>query len=133
MRLEGFTEESVIFFTVLCRKLKKHENTVLDYKKGSKLKSDKWNMSATQTLWVVSFVTFVIRWTEHTSRGGGAKTPHFCPPQHEKCQFETVCLSTFNKNKRHHGGVFFCRGGVQAVLKNDQYLRLYESKSLRSL
>ena len=61
MRLEGFAVKSVIFFTVLCGNLKNHENTVLGYKKGSKLKSDKWNMSATQTLWVVSFVTFVIR------------------------------------------------------------------------
>ena len=31
----------------------------------------------------------------NTSRGGGAKTSHLdSPPQHEKCQFEGLCLST---------------------------------------
>ena len=84
IRLEGSTIKSVIFFTVLSGNLKNHENTVLGYKKGSKLNSDKWSMSATQTLWVVSFVTFVIRWAEHTSRGGGAKWGVLAPPQARK-------------------------------------------------
>ena len=35
-KLEGSTVKSVIFFTVLCGNLKIHENTVLDYKKGTK-------------------------------------------------------------------------------------------------
>ena len=72
------------FIYYLWKYLSNNKNTILGYKKGSKLKSDKWNMSATQTLWVVSFVTFVIRWAEHTSRGGVPKWGVLAPPQARK-------------------------------------------------
>ena len=36
MILEESTIKSLIFFSVLCEKMKKHENTVLGYKKWSK-------------------------------------------------------------------------------------------------
>ena len=80
------------FFTVLCRKLKNAKNTVFGYKKWSNPESDEWKSSATPNMWWVSFIRILIRWAEHTSRGG--ERPFFPPPQLDSCQFEGLCLRT---------------------------------------
>ena len=60
-------------------------NTVLGYKKGSKIKMDAGFRSATNKMWVVIFTTFSIKWSETLlpeHPRGGYKNPCFCnPPQ----------------------------------------------------
>ena len=53
-------------------KMRKHaKNAVFGYKKGSKFESDIGSRSATQTLCIVIFSTFVWKWPEHTYLRGG--------------------------------------------------------------
>ena len=67
-------------FTVLHAKtLKKRQNTVFGYKKGSKLKSNIGSESATPKLYMNIFTTFFPKWSQHRKPEGGGET-HLSPP-----------------------------------------------------
>ena len=67
-------------FTVLHAKtLKKRQNTVFGYKKGSKLKSNIGSESATPKLYMNIFTTFYPKWSQHRKPEGELK-PIFPPP-----------------------------------------------------
>ena len=53
--LEGSTAKSIFFFSVLCIKAEKTQNTFFGYKKWSKFESDDIFRSATQILYIFHF------------------------------------------------------------------------------
>ena len=87
---EAFPTYRILALEVWCKNWKR-QNTVFGYKKWSNPESDEWKSSATPNMWWVSFIRILIRWAEHTSRGGGNGLP---PPQLDSCQFEGLCLRT---------------------------------------
>ena len=66
--------------TFYAENLQKRQITVLGYKKGSKIQSDKIFWSETSKLCVVSFATFVSKWPEHWYSLGGCFPQENTPP-----------------------------------------------------
>jgi len=62
--------EKQIFLYRFMQKAEKCEKYSFGYKKWSNPESDEWKSSATPNMWWVSFIRILIRWAEHTSRGG---------------------------------------------------------------
>ena len=52
---EGSSAKSIFFFSVLCGKVEKRQNTFFGYKKWSKSESDDIFKSATQKLYIFDF------------------------------------------------------------------------------
>ena len=67
-KLETIYPKIATHFTILCVKMGKMDNTVLGYKKGSKLNSEVGFATATTKLYMVIFVTFLKKVVSHSSK-----------------------------------------------------------------